>query len=156
MHIAFYKANSPGLAGLYNRAVRWWTGGKYSHVELIFSNGLSASSSFRDGGVRFKTIDYDMAKWDIYPLHNVNEAAALQWFQQHQGAPYDIVGNLHFLFNPIAGSVKKWFCSEAAAAALGVNEPWRCDPNSLHWLLQQMGFMTLNDKATEWAMKTDY
>lgn len=45
MIAAFYKSTRPGWTGLYNRIIRWWERGDYSHCELIFSDGLAASSS---------------------------------------------------------------------------------------------------------------
>ena len=65
MQVAFYKGTRSGIAGIYSRGVRFITKGKYSHCELIFSDGMSASASFMDGGVRFKRIEYDPAHWDI-------------------------------------------------------------------------------------------
>lgn len=60
MKIAFYKATRPGLQGIFNVLVRWWTRGPYSHTELVLEerHGLSlcGSSSFIDGGVRLKWI----------------------------------------------------------------------------------------------------
>src|SRR3546814_7608950 len=41
-------------SGIYSRVTRLVDGGPYSHCELVFSDGLSASASFIDGGVRFK------------------------------------------------------------------------------------------------------
>ena len=54
MKAAFYKATRPGWQGIYSRAVRWIDRGPYSHAELVFSDGLSASASYIDGGVRLK------------------------------------------------------------------------------------------------------
>lgn len=128
MRAAFYRGTRPGLAGLFNRLVRWWLQSSYSHVELVFSDGVAASSSFADGGVRLKAIDFDVARWDIVDLPGADEVAARQWFVANLGRPYDLLGNLGFLFRPITGARRGWFCSEAAAAALGYPEPWRYDP----------------------------
>ena len=68
MKAAFYKETRPGLPGIYNRLVRWWTKSPYSHVELVVSTGRAWSSSFEDGGVRSKLIDLDPAKWDLVDL----------------------------------------------------------------------------------------
>ena len=53
MRTAFYKGTRPGWQGIYSRAVRVIDRGPYSHCELVFSDGLSASASYIDGGVRF-------------------------------------------------------------------------------------------------------
>ena len=135
---AFYKSTHPGLPGVYNRLVRWWTRSEYSHVELIFIEGpktgrcLAASSSAMDGGVRSKVIDFDPALWDFVDLPDQLWDQAWTWFCNHDGAAYDYLGNVPFVLSPVAGSKRKWFCSEAVAAALGIPDPGRFDPGTLH------------------------
>ncbi len=138
MQAAFYKATRPGLQGIYSRAVRWIDRGPYSHSELVFSDGLSASASWMDGGVRFKRIDYDPERWDFVTLPDSLEPQARAWFAEHDGRSYDLIGNLSFLFPLIPHSKRKWFCSEAIAAALGWAEPWRFGPNGLSALLRSI------------------
>jgi len=138
MIIAFYKANHAGLPGLYNRAVKWWTNGPYSHCEILFSDGRCASSSYMDGGVRFKTMDLDIEKWDFIRVPDWLEDDARRWFTLHYGDRYDLLGNFHFLFGPVAGEKGKWFCSEAVAAALGFDDPWRYCPNTLAAVLRSI------------------
>lgn len=125
---AFYKSTRPGLAGLYNRLVRWWCSGPYSHVELIFSDGTAASASFADGGVRFKRINFSLERWDFVDLPSCMEPAARAWFAANDGKRYDVLGNIGFAWRPIRGDHGAFFCSEAVLAALGVREPWRYDP----------------------------
>lgn len=131
MRLALYKATRPGLQGIYSRVVRWVDGGKYSHCEILFSDGMSASSSFIDGGVRFKQIDYDPEHWDFIDLPASMEPQAREWFEQHEGARYDLIGNLKFLLWFVPHSKSRWFCSEAIAAALGMPDPWRYGPSGL-------------------------
>jgi hypothetical protein len=128
---ALYKGTHPGLPGVYNRLVRWWTRSTYSHVELIFIDGMAASASYMDGGVRFKRIDFDPALWDFIDLPDHLEPAARAWFTTHAGQPYDLLGNVHFVISPVGDDKRKWFCSEACAAALGFPEPGRYDPGTL-------------------------
>ena len=135
MRIAFYKGTHKGLPGVYNRLVRWWTKGIYSHCELVFDDGLCGSSSFMDGGVRFKTIDFNLDKWDIVEISNKYETDATIWFATHQGDKYDIMGNIHLVVGAVGDDKNKWFCNEAVAAALGIIEPWRFDPNSFSALV---------------------
>lgn len=133
---AFYKGTRPGLAGTYNRLIRWWDNGKYSHCELIFSDGLAASASFLDRGVRFKQIDFDPARWDFINLPADLEADARQWFTKHEGSGYDVIGNLRFALDFLPDNKHKWFCSEALAAAIGLSETWRLGPNGLAAILK--------------------
>jgi hypothetical protein len=139
LRAAFYKGTHAGLPGIYNRLVRWWTRSLYSHVELILADGpktgfsYAASSSAMDGGVRFKSIEFDPALWDIVPLpDHMDENAAWHWFINHEGQSYDLLGNVHFVLSPVADDKRKWFCSEACAAALGMPNPERFDPGTLH------------------------
>lgn len=138
MRAAFYKGTRPGLPGIYNRAVRWGRQSRYSHCELIFSNGLAASSSFMDGGVRFKEIEFDPANWDFVELPAHLELPALQWFIDHEGEEYDLMGNAFFILSIFTQSEGKVFCSEAIAAALGFDDPWRFDPAILFTVLSRL------------------
>jgi len=131
MKAALYKGTRPGLVGIYSRVVRWWTKSRYSHVELVLSTGGAWSSSFEDGGVRSKLIDFDPARWDLVDLPPALEPAAVAWFEAHRGAGYDLVGNLQFVISPVPHSRSRWFCSEAVAAALGIPDPWRYSPGTL-------------------------
>lgn len=138
LQVAFYKGIRPGLAGIYSAGVQFWTKSKYSHCELIFKDGMSASASFTDKGVRFKKIDYNPDHWDIIQIPDHFEAPARAWFEKHAGAKYDLLGNLHFVFSAIGDDNERWFCSEALAAALGIENPWRFDPGILHEVILWM------------------
>ena len=131
MRAAFYKGTRPGLAGVYNRLVEWWTRSDYSHCELVLAGGWCGSASFMDGGVRLKVIDFDPDHWDMVDLPAALEPSALDWFETHRGAKYDLLGNLQFIISRVADDKKRWFCSEAIAAALGMPDPWRYDPGTL-------------------------
>jgi hypothetical protein len=136
LQAAFYKGTRSGLAGVYNRGVRLWTASEYSHCELSFVEGFSGSASYMDGGVRLKPIDYDLEKWDLLDLPESFAKPAFEWFMRHRGEKYDLLGNLHFVVAPVMGGRDTWFCSEAIAAALGMSDPWRYDPATLHSALQ--------------------
>ncbi|WP_025915522.1 hypothetical protein [Herminiimonas sp. CN] len=138
MRAAFYKSTRPGMQGIYNRLVRLGEKGPHSHCELIFSDGVAASASYMDGGVRFKQIDFNDADWDFVELPDHLEPAARQWFTDHEGQAYDLLGNARFplIFLPL--SRDKSFCSSAVASALGISGGWRFGPNALHSVLRSM------------------
>lgn len=141
MRAAFYIATRPGAAGIYNRFVRFWESGDSSHCELIFSDGIAASASLVDGGVRFKQIDFDPLHWIVIDLGNAfDEAYARQWFEDRvkEGAQYDLFGQLRFLISPLKGDSNRYWCSEAVAAALQLREPWRYGPNLLKSVLMDI------------------
>jgi hypothetical protein len=139
MKLAMYKGPPDDFwHKVGHTATRVWTRSRYSHCELVFSepgaDGLSlcASSSARDGGVRFKRIDLSSGRWDVYglPDHDAFDAAyARQWFDDHAGLPYDHLGLVWFVL-PIGAfdRSKRWFCSEAIAAALRMRRPHKFHP----------------------------
>lgn len=134
MKIAFYKSKKH----LFNRLVAWWTNGPYSHCEAILGGDAAmarcASSSFKDGGVRIKMMPLPDDIWDIveYPTTDAQDEETETWFVQHLGKAYDILGLFGFIFRRGLDSKDKWFCSEAVAAALGIKEAWRFDPNTFY------------------------
>ena len=135
MQVAFYK----GRTRLFNRLVSWWLRGDYSHCELVLNTdkGISTcgSASFMDGGVRYKVMRLDPAHWDIVEVAGSPDKA-VQWMYEHEGDGYDVLGLLGFLWRPEEGDTRKWFCSEAVAAMLGFDEPWRFDPMNLYAALK--------------------
>ena len=147
MHVAFYK----GRTRLFNRLVSWWLTGPYSHCELVLwtePSGLSycASSSFMDGGVRTKRMQLDPAHWDLVPVTG-SEARALTWVRAHEGDGYDLLGLAGFVWRPFTGERRKWVCSEAVAAMLGIPQPWRFDPMTLWAALAPRGRFTTKTTA---------
>ena len=136
--IAFFKGNHPGLGGIYSRFVRWWTIGKYSHAELVFSDGISASSAFMDGGVRFKKVVYNDTDWDFLTLPDVLENDAKIWFIQHNGKAYDYWANIRFALGFMPDSKDKYQCIEACMASLGFNDAWRFEPNIAKVVLEKL------------------
>ena len=135
---AFFKGTKTGLPGIYNRGVRFIDKGPYSHCELVCSGGICGSSSFMDGGVRLKYIQFDTENWDFLNLPSEKENLALWWFIDHYGCEYDTLGNGRFLCGLIGNSPDRWFCSEALAASLGLKDPWRYGPNGLYLVLKEL------------------
>lgn len=74
MKVAFYK-NSKSF---FWKAIRIkqkyiqklsWRYSRFSHVELVFSDGMSFSSSEQDHWVRFKKIDFKVENWEFIDLN---------------------------------------------------------------------------------------
>jgi uncharacterized protein YycO len=109
-----------GGRSLFDRIIRRKTLGPHTHVELVFSDGLSWSSSQWDGGTRFKRIVYDLAQWDLVPVRvsRAQERAIRTWCQHHAGLPYDWRGVLGlFLGRLNPGKNYLWWCSEGCCRA---------------------------------------
>jgi hypothetical protein len=142
----FYKGTRPGMAGIYNRLVRARGDGKYSHVELSFgpvkgaTGEWAASSSFEDKGTRFKMIDFSDANWDYIDLPQEWLDAAYLFMAEasRNNKGYDLLGNVHIALGFIPNSKDKFFCSEAIAAALKLDEPFRFEPNALYVVIKRM------------------
>jgi len=133
LKVAFYKHNKH----LFNRLVPWWTKGKYSHVELVFSDGLSASSSHIDCGVRYKKIIFRPERWDVFELEGFNEKEARTRFNQKLNHRYDYWGIFGFVWGAKKDSKNREFCSEVVMYSLGFKESWRFDPNCCFAVLEK-------------------
>lgn len=140
--VAFYKGTQTGINGIYSRLARYVDAGIYSHTELILPDIGSASSSFMDGGVRVKQIGYSsVGDWDFLPIPDYGDTLrnrALNWYCQHEGQKYDVMGNLRFGSNLFSHDKEKWFCSESNAEALGFIQGFRYGPNGLLALLSDV------------------
>jgi hypothetical protein len=122
-------------------AIRFWTRSDYSHVEMLdisqsqwkrdVFEAVAASSSWRDGGVRSKTIEFKVAHWDFVglPWAPVN---AMKVVQAEIGAGYDYWGLIMSqILDFRQQQANRWFCSEICAHALGFAAPHKYSPGSL-------------------------
>jgi len=138
MKLAFYKGTRPGLSGVMNRIIRWWTHSPYSHCEVVFSDGACGSASFEDGGVRLKTIEMSPDKWDLIEIDG-DEVSARNWFMIHYGQGYDVLGLFGFIWRRGINNRAKWFCSEACAASLHITDSEQFTPHLLKVALSPRG-----------------
>lgn len=127
--LALYKGTRPGLAGFYNMLGRKLDHGPYSHSELILPekySRISASSSYIEGGVRFKHISYSsIGNWDFLPIPDPDDKLAdyaNEWTLRHNACRYDLKGNLRFASNFFEDDDVTWFCTESNMAMLGYPE----------------------------------
>jgi hypothetical protein len=122
MKIAFYLAENGNWV---DKLISFFTISKYSHCELVFSDGEFGSASARDDGVRLKYIEQD-SKWEIFDLKNEDgteitpeqESACHFWFKLNEGQPYDWPGAMMSLFGVNWTSNDKKFCSYICAKLL--------------------------------------
>lgn len=144
LQVAFYKAK---YGDWLDRVIDSCSGfGGHSHVELVFDDGVCFSSSGRDGGVRFKTIDIHSGHWDIVPLPAVTDAqeAVMRAAARAQlGLPYNFNACLGFILPFVPRNPNARMCSEvcsdvliAGGAMARTPKPtWRTSPNDLFKLL---------------------
>jgi hypothetical protein len=135
--IAFRKGSDSKFGAL----IRLRTASKYSHCEVVITGGIGEKSkcigaSAPLNAVRVEVINLKPENWDFVPVHIKGERLA-KLTKSEVGKPYDYFGALAW-GTPFADDVEskgKWFCSELAAYALGIPEPWRYSPGSLHSVL---------------------
>lgn len=116
MKLAFAKGDNTW----FDQICRWRTGGIHTHVEFVFSDGISFSSSQWDGGCRFKEIDYsNPEKWSFVEVGDIDEEALKRWCMMEDSKKYDWLGVLRiFTGRKKHGPDSKWFCSEICTAGL--------------------------------------
>ena len=161
MKVALYKSAHDGR--WLDNAINALSGfGGYSHAELVFSNGISFSSTMRDpsvdslgrpkpDGTRFKQIDYGEhpERWDLIELKIglMAEAYIAQFCRDQIDARYDFWGCMRFAVPFVKQHEDKWFCSEVVTAALKIvgyeplrdQKPHKVSPNYLARLLARKG-----------------
>ncbi len=125
--VAFYR-NSNSFFGRLIRFQQYriqglpYRSARYSHVELVFSDGFFFSSSEQDGGVRGKKINDDKNHWD-YILVDVTadqEAAIREFCEKNTHNRYNWFG---IFFAQILKTMwflrpHDFFCSEFCVKAL--------------------------------------
>lgn len=99
-------------------------GGKYSHCEVIDAEGYCWGSSYIDGGVRRKLVNFNNERWKVLELEGDLEKV-VAWFELHEGEKYDMFGLLGFVLPWRVSDRSRWFCSEAIAEALGIPLSWK-------------------------------
>lgn len=91
----------------------------------------SQSRAGRYGGVRFKRIVLSPERWDFVRLHGDARLAAIR-ARFVEGDKYDWPGVAGFAWWLIRAVAVWWSCAELCAYLLGIREPERQDPCSLH------------------------
>jgi len=117
MQVAFYK----GKGRFFDKVIRWWTSGKYSHCELVFANGTYFSADAWENKVRFEKLYPNPGNWDFVELELTpkEEVLVLAWCDSQTGKGYDYTGIILSQFIPLhIEDPAKWFCSELCVKAL--------------------------------------
>lgn len=121
MKIAFYIAKH---GNFYDKIISFFTWSIYSHCEIIFdsvSPTYCASSSIRDGGIRFTNINFG-DHWHVFELNtDKQESGVIAWFKENDTDVYDLTGAIASLFGVDLTSDNKKFCSQACAIVLGLD-----------------------------------
>ena len=114
--------------GKYEKLVDWIAGSP-THCELVFPDGKCFSSSNRDGGCRFKNIEFTPGHWSFIDIPNINVDAVHSFCTSIEGSRYDFLGILAGKFG--IHVFNRWFCSEVCTMGLLVgNKPTGLTPHS--------------------------
>ena len=134
--LAFYK----GPEDIFGKAIRLWTWGKYSHVEVMIGGEMFSSRA----GIGTRCLMYPRiidGQWDYVdvPVDAGQEAHISKWCVSEMNCRYDwrgiFLSQILFLNRE---DPDKWFCSEFCAAALKVGGllpgvvPHKMSPNGLY------------------------
>lgn len=140
LRLAFYKAEHGTFT---DKLVASVIKSKYSHVELVLSDGVCASASPREKGVRFKKIDLTNGKWDIYPIKQdlLNEEKVKLWFLKHLGQQYDTLGAIGSGIGLKLYSENKKFCSLCLAIIFNLDDI-NLNPETLRLKLLEKGYIS--------------
>jgi len=84
------------------------------------------------GGLRFKRIKVDPAKWDVTDLTDFDPFYAANWARSNEGMLYDWQLISKFIAWFLPEKVNRVMCSEACASMLGIPDPFLYDPRVLH------------------------
>jgi hypothetical protein len=137
MKLAFYKGGGPWARDFIGGLIKWWTHGQFSHVELVFNDGLSYSARAEDDRVSFKAIDYTRhpERWTMVSLEacrDIDESFIRKHAERHKGEKYDFVGICtDQVFHTHFHKEDAWWCSEICAHILGF-EPELICPQELY------------------------
>ena len=127
MKLAFYKASG----NLIDKAIRLVTLGKYSHCELIFSDGQWFSADAWENKCRFKDgSKFNLQNWDFIDF-NCDEQLAKLFCKNIEGAKYDFRAILLWLIPMSIDNSKKWYCSEVCNSAIAFPHE-KISPSSLY------------------------
>lgn len=134
--LAFHK----GGKSFYDRAIKLWTAGPYSHVELLIDD--VAFSSVPGIGTRYLLHPVlASGDWDYVdiPMDRTEQSYVWNWCMTEMGCGYDWSG---IFYSQVLGLNRqdpaKWFCSEFCTAALNIAglyrnlKPSRMSPNGLY------------------------
>ena len=136
IYLAFYKGNGPSFYDrMVDGAIRLFTKGEYSHVELAVKKEVSRddgsiatvyecySSSPRDGGVRVKQINVDNPEqWVLYKLKCTDEDRIKSYYEVTKGKKYDLRGALGVVLG-FRQKKNRYFRSSETTASTSTSAP---------------------------------
>lgn len=93
---------------------RWRLTSQWCHGGVVIGDRLYHSNA-REG---LHCSDYTPERWDLIELGPQLDAHALSQFDRLQGAKYDFLGVMGFVFPGLRGSADRFYCFEWCAVAM--------------------------------------
>jgi hypothetical protein len=128
LKIAFYigKSRENPRIRLWDKFVCLVDGSRFSHAELVlehYDDGscLCASSSARDGGIRFKRMILTEQHWEVVDVFG-DKDFAIRWMNRRAKRGYDWFGLVRTQIGWAPDNQTRYFCSEAVAEMLGLED----------------------------------
>ena len=115
MKLAFHKGDA-----VLSRIIEYGTHGPYSHVELVFSDGLSFSARAElNPAVNIITPDFSDQLWDFIEIPaKYPEQPARAWAELQKGKGYDWAADFAFPMPWIKDDTHKLMCASSCTLAL--------------------------------------
>lgn len=142
MRLAFYKGTGHDPVDL---AICARTNGIYCHVELLFSDGSTFSSTAATGTRFTKPGSIDFSEhWTIVDLGPTDEAKVREWCEKAAGVHYGFIGIACFLADLPDWDGKHPFCSQVCVEALQqtigvfgfVEHAYAISPQTLYYMAE--------------------
>jgi hypothetical protein len=115
MKLAFHKGT-----GVLSRAIEYGTHSKYSHVELVFSDGMAFSArAERKPAVDIIPFDGSDGLWDFIEIpHYYDEMIVRPWAEKQRGKGYDWGADISFALPFVHTDAHKLMCASSCTTAL--------------------------------------
>ena len=133
MYLALKKTHASDatpLQKLISNLIKWRLCSIYSHAGIVIGDTLYHSSYINHGLRCEKFIMEESSGWDFFYLGDQDDEKVLETFKSFEGTPYDLIGLLTFIL-PFKADLKKLYCFEWCALALGLNIVNRVTPEDL-------------------------
>ena len=116
IRVGFYK----GKGTIFDRLIRWWCDGKYSHCELVIPNDTWFSADANTNRVRYTTFSPNPNNWDYVEFDTTEreEMIIRAWADSKIGKGYDYLGLAGFVLPFNTQNPNRYFCSEVCIEAL--------------------------------------
>ena len=115
--LAFYK----GPGQFFDKVIRWVTRSPYSHVAVIIDSVCYEADAW-SGRVLSRPWEFNPDNWFILDVSRPSDLEVVKLFLSVQvGRRYDYPGIIGFALPWRPNVSQWWYCSELAAAALGLS-----------------------------------